>query len=187
MLESIQGRPAMPKQRATFLSDGFRSLWEADAGRRCWKPCATFPADSSERRGLVHTGRHGKVSGHDDVLPERRRESARRVRDADGYNNPGPRGQVWRGVPGGRQIKAVFPGGAGVLNGHRRSTRPDDGFRFVEESRHGVQVRRDRRRESCACMVALTLKFSNFFKVRSPAVPTLSNGDDQSRRADDQD
>ena len=76
MLESMQGRPAMPRQKPPFYPTDFGSLREADAGQQC-RNLVQHSADSSKRRGMVHAGRHREMSGHDDVFPERRRQSPR--------------------------------------------------------------------------------------------------------------
>ena len=78
MLESMQGRPAMPRQKPPFYPTDFGLYGKPTLGQQC-RNLVQHSADHPERRGLVYAGRHRKVSRHDDVFSQRCRESARRV------------------------------------------------------------------------------------------------------------
>ncbi len=78
MLESMQGRPAMPRQKPPFYPTDF-GLYGKPTLVNNVETLVQYSADIVERRSLVYSGRHREVSRHDDVFSQRSGESARRV------------------------------------------------------------------------------------------------------------
>lgn len=166
MLESMQGRPAMPRQKPPFYPTDFGLYGKptlvnnvetlCNIPRILYKGAAWFTQVGTERcPGTMMFSLSGSV------------------------NRPGvyemPMGVTIReliekcggGVKGGRQIKAVFPGGPAfsMVTADQLDLQMD--FDSLKKAGTGLGSAGTIVIDDATCMVAATLKYSNFFKGES--------------------
>jgi len=166
MLESMQGRPAMPRQKPPFYPTDFGLYGKptlvnnvetlCNIPRILYKGAAWFTQVGTERcPGTMMFSLSGSV------------------------NRPGvyemPMGVTIReliekcggGVKGGRQIKAVFPGGPAfsMVTADQLDLQMD--FDSLKKAGTGLGSAGMIVIDDATCMVAATLKYSNFFKGES--------------------
>ncbi|MCC6140108.1 MAG: NADH-quinone oxidoreductase subunit NuoF [Nitrospira sp.] len=166
MLESMQGRPAMPRQKPPFYPTDFGLYGKptlvnnvetlCNIPRILYKGAAWFTEVGTERcPGTMMFSLSGSV------------------------NRPGvyemPMGVTIReliekcggGVVGGRQIKAVFPGGPAfsMVTADQLDLQMD--FDSLKKAGTGLGSAGTIVIDDATCMVAATLKYSNFFKSES--------------------
>lgn len=166
MLESMQGRPAMPRQKPPFYPTDFGLYGKptlvnnvetlCNIPRILYKGAAWFTEVGTEKcPGTMMFSLSGSV------------------------NRPGvyemPMGVTIReliekcggGVAGGRQIKAVFPGGPAfsMVTADQLDLQMD--FDSLKKAGTGLGSAGTIVIDDATCMVAATLKYSNFFKVES--------------------
>ncbi|MCS6286373.1 MAG: NADH-quinone oxidoreductase subunit NuoF [Nitrospira sp.] len=166
MLESMQGRPAMPRQKPPFYPTDFGLYGKptlvnnvetlCNIPRILYKGAAWFTQVGTEKcPGTMMFSLSGSV------------------------NRPGvyemPMGVTIReliekcggGVAGGRQIKAVFPGGPAfsMVTADQLDLQMD--FDSLKKAGTGLGSAGTIVIDDATCMVAATLKYSNFFKGES--------------------
>jgi NADH-quinone oxidoreductase subunit F len=166
MLESMQGRPAMPRQKPPFYPTDFGLYGKptlvnnvetlCNIPRILYKGAAWFTQVGTEKcPGTMMFSLSGSV------------------------NRPGvyemPMGVTIReliekcggGVKGGRQIKAVFPGGPAfsMVTADQLDLQMD--FDSLKKAGTGLGSAGTIVIDDATCMVAATLKYSNFFKGES--------------------
>jgi len=166
MLESMQGRPAMPRQKPPFYPTDFGLYGKptlvnnvetlCNIPRILYKGAAWFTQVGTEKcPGTMMFSLSGSV------------------------NRPGvyemPMGVTIReliekcggGVKGGRQIKAVFPGGPAfsMVTADQLDLQMD--FDSLKKAGTGLGSAGMIVIDDATCMVAATLKYSNFFKGES--------------------
>lgn len=166
MLESMQGRPAMPRQKPPFYPTDFGLYGKptlvnnvetlCNIPRILYKGAAWFTQVGTEKcPGTMMFSLSGSV------------------------NRPGvyemPMGVTIReliekcggGVKGGRQIKAVFPGGPAfsMVTADQLDLQMD--FDSLKKAGTGLGSAGTIVIDDTTCMVAATLKYSNFFKGES--------------------
>ena len=166
MLESMQGRPAMPRQKPPFYPTDFGLYGKptlvnnvetlCNIPRILYKGAAWFTQVGTEKcTGTMMFSLSGSV------------------------NRPGvyemPMGVTIReliekcggGVKGGRQIKAVFPGGPAfsMVTADQLDLQMD--FDSLKKAGTGLGSAGTIVIDDATCMVAATLKYSNFFKGES--------------------
>lgn len=166
MLESMQGRPAMPRQKPPFYPTDFGLYGKptlvnnvetlCNIPRILYKGAAWFTQIGTEKcPGTMMFSLSGSV------------------------NRPGvyemPMGVTIReliekcggGVTGGRQIKAVFPGGPAfsMVTADQLDLQMD--FDSLKRAGTGLGSAGTIVIDDATCMVAATLKYSNFFKGES--------------------
>ncbi|MEQ1796000.1 MAG: NADH-quinone oxidoreductase subunit NuoF [Nitrospira sp.] len=166
MLESMQGRPAMPRQKPPFYPTDFGLYGKptlvnnvetlCNIPRILYKGAAWFTQIGTEKcPGTMMFSLSGSV------------------------NRPGvyemPMGVTIReliekcggGVAGGRQIKAVFPGGPAfsMVTADQLDLQMD--FDSLKKAGTGLGSAGTIVIDDATCMVAATLKYSNFFKGES--------------------
>ncbi len=166
MLESMQGRPAMPRQKPPFYPTDFGLYGKptlvnnvetlCNIPRILYKGAAWFTQVGTEKcPGTMMFSLSGSV------------------------NRPGvyemPMGVTIReliekcggGVPGGRNIKAVFPGGPAfpMVTADQLDLQMD--FDSLKKAGTGLGSAGTIVIDDATCMVAATLKYSNFFKGES--------------------
>lgn len=166
MLESMQGRPAMPRQKPPFYPTDFGLYGKptlvnnvetlCNIPRILYKGAAWFTQVGTEKcPGTMMFSLSGAV------------------------NRPGvyemPMGVTIReliekcggGVPGGRNIKAVFPGGPAfsMVTADQLDLQMD--FDSLKKAGTGLGSAGTIVIDDATCMVAATLKYSNFFKGES--------------------
>ncbi|MEQ1655580.1 MAG: NADH-quinone oxidoreductase subunit NuoF [Nitrospira sp.] len=166
MLESMQGRPAMPRQKPPFYPTDFGLYGKptlvnnvetlCNIPRILYKGAAWFTQVGTEKcPGTMMFSLSGSV------------------------NRPGvyemPMGVTIReliekcggGVKGGRQIKAVFPGGPAfsMVMADQLDLQMD--FDSLKKAGTGLGSAGTIVIDDATCMVAATLKYSNFFKGES--------------------
>lgn len=166
MLESMQGRPAMPRQKPPFYPTDFGLYGKptlvnnvetlCNIPRILYKGAAWFTQVGTEKcPGTMMFSLSGSV------------------------NRPGvyemPMGVTIReliekcggGVPGGRNIKAVFPGGPAfsMVTSDQLDLQMD--FDSLKKAGTGLGSAGTIVIDDATCMVAATLKYSNFFKGES--------------------
>ena len=166
MLESMQGRPAMPRQKPPFYPTDFGLYGKptlvnnvetlCNIPRILYKGAAWFTQVGTEKcPGTMMFSLSGSV------------------------NRPGvyemPMGVTIReliekcggGVKGGRQIKAVFPGGPAfsMVTADQLDLQMD--FDSLKKAGTGLGSAGTIVIDDATCMVAATLKYSNFFKGKS--------------------
>ena len=166
MLESMQGRPAMPRQKPPFYPTDFGLYGKptlvnnvetlCNIPRILYKGAAWFTQVGTEKcPGTMMFSLSGSV------------------------NRPGvyemPMGVTIReliekcggGVAGGRQIKAVFPGGPAfsMVTADHLDLQMD--FDSLKKAGTGLGSAGTIVIDDATCMVAATLKYSNFFKGES--------------------
>ncbi len=166
MLESMQGRPAMPRQKPPFYPTDFGLYGKptlvnnvetlCNIPRILYKGAAWFTQVGTEKcPGTMMFSLSGSV------------------------NRPGvyemPMGVTIReliekcggGVAGGRQIKAVFPGGPAfsMVTADQLDLQMD--FDSLKKAGTGLGSAGTIVIDDATCMVAATLKYSNFFKNES--------------------
>jgi NADH-quinone oxidoreductase subunit F len=166
MLESMQGRPAMPRQKPPFYPTDFGLYGKptlvnnvetlCNIPRILYKGASLFTQVGTEKcPGTMMFSLSGSV------------------------NRPGvyemPMGVTIReliekcggGVKGGRQIKAVFPGGPAfsMVTADQLDLQMD--FDSLKKAGTGLGSAGTIVIDDATCMVAATLKYSNFFKGES--------------------
>jgi NADH-quinone oxidoreductase subunit F len=166
MLESMQGRPAMPRQKPPFYPTDFGLYGKPTLVNNVETLCNIPPL---LKNGAAWFAEVGTEKSPGTML----------FSVSGAVNHPGvyelPMGTSIRtliydcagGVPNGRNVKAVFPGGPSfaMLTADQLDTPMD--FETLKKAGSGlgsagVIVVDDR-----TCMVAIALKYGNFFKVES--------------------
>lgn len=166
MLESMQGRPAMPRQKPPFYPTDFGLYGKPTLVNNVETLCNVPP--------ILHKGAAWFTQVGTERCPGTMMFSL-----SGAVNRPGvyemPMGVTVRelidrcggGVPGGRKIKAVFPGGpAFSMITPDQLDLPMD-FDSLKKAGTGLGSAGVIVVDDATCMVAQTLKFSNFFKVES--------------------
>ena len=166
MLESMQGRPAMPRQKPPFYPTDFGLYGKPTLVNNVETLC-NIP--QILRNGAAWFGEVGTEKCPGTML----------FSLSGAVNRPGvyemPMGITIRdlietcggGVPNGRKIKAVFPGGpAFSMVTADQLDLPMD-FDSLKKAGTGLGSAGTIVIDDATCMVAATLKYSNFFKVES--------------------
>jgi NADH-quinone oxidoreductase subunit F len=166
MLESMQGRPAMPRQKPPFYPTDFGLYGKptlvnnvetlCNIPRILLKGVAWFTQVGTEKcPGTMMFSLSGDVN-RPGVYEMPMGTTIRELVDKCGG-----------GVPGGRKIKAVFPGGPAfsMVTADQLGLTMD--FDSLKKAGTGLGSAGVIVVDDATCMVALTLKFSNFFKVES--------------------
>ena len=166
MLESMQGRPAMPKQKPPFYPTDF-GLYE--------KP--TLVNNVETLSNVPHILRNG--SEWFTQVGTAQSPGTMLFSLSGAVNRPGvyelPLGTPLRhlleecggGIPHGRKVKAVFPGGPSfAMVGADQLDLPMD-FDSLKKAGTGLGSAGVIVVDEATCMVEQTLKLSNFFKVES--------------------
>ncbi len=166
MLESMQGRPAMPRQKPPFYPTDFGLYGKPTLVNNVETLC-NIPR-------ILRNGADWFTQVGTDKCPGTMLFSL-----SGAVNRPGvyemPMGTTIRrlieecggGVPGGRKVKAVFPGGPAFS-----MVMPDQldlpmDFDSLKKAGTGLGSAGVIVVDDTTCMVAQTLKFSNFFKTES--------------------
>lgn len=166
MLESMQGRPAMPRQKPPFYPTDFGLYGKPTLVNNVETLCNVPP--------ILHKGAAWFTQVGTERCPGTMMFSL-----SGAVNRPGvyemPMGVTVRdlidrcggGVPGGRKIKAVFPGGPAfsMITPDQLDLQMD--FDSLKKAGTGLGSAGVIVVDDATCMVAQTLKFSNFFKVES--------------------
>ncbi len=166
MLESMQGRPAMPRQKPPFYPTDFGLYGKPTLVNNVETLC-TIPR-------ILQKGAGWFTSFGTDKCPGTMLFSL-----SGAVNKPGvyemPLGSPLRrlieeyggGVPGGRNVKAVFPGGPSfsMVTGEQLDLPMD--FDALKRAGTGLGSAGVIVIDDATCMVEQTLKYSNFFKVES--------------------
>jgi NADH-quinone oxidoreductase subunit F len=166
MLESMQGRPAMPRQKPPFYPTDFGLYGKPTLVNNVETLC-NIPR-------ILHKGAAWFTEVGTEKCPGTMMFSL-----SGAVNRPGvyemPMGVTIRelietcsgGVPGGRKIKAVFPGGpAFPMVTPDQLDLPMD-FDSLKRAGTGLGSAGVIVVDDATCMVRQTLKFSNFFKTES--------------------
>ncbi len=166
MLESMQGRPAMPRQKPPFYPTDFGLYGKPTLVNNVETLC-----------NIPHILQHG-AAWFTQVGTEKC-PGTMLFSLSGAVNKPGvyemPLGSPMRrlieeyggGVPGGRKVKAVFPGGpAFSMVTPDQLDLPMD-FDSLRKAGTGLGSAGVIVVDDATCMVEQTLKFSNFFKVES--------------------
>lgn len=166
MLESMQGRPAMPRQKPPFYPTDFGLYGKptlvnnvetlCNIPRILLKGVAWFTQVGTEKcPGTMMFSLSGAVN-RPGVYEMPMGTTIRELVDKCGG-----------GVPGGRKIKAVFPGGPAfsMVTADQLDLTMD--FDSLKKAGTGLGSAGVIVVDDATCMVALTLKFSNFFKIES--------------------
>jgi NADH-quinone oxidoreductase subunit F len=166
MLESMQGRPAMPRQKPPFYPTDFGLYGKPTLVNNVETLC-NIPR-------ILHEGADWFMQVGTEKCPGTMFFSL-----SGAVNKPGvyemPMGVTIRelvdtcggGVPGGRKIKAVFPGGPAfsMVSADQLDLAMD--FDNLKKAGTGLGSAGVIVVDDATCMVAQTLKFSNFFKAES--------------------
>ena len=166
MLESMQGRPAMPRQKPPFYPTDFGLYGKPTLVNNVETLCNVPPILQKGAAWFTQVGTE-------------RCPGTMMFSLSGAVNRPGvyemPMGVTVRelidqcggGVPGGRKIKAVFPGGPAfsMITPDQLDLRMD--FDSLKKAGTGLGSAGVIVVDDATCMVAQTLKFSNFFKVES--------------------
>lgn len=166
MLESMQGRPAMPRQKPPFYPTEFGLYGKPTLVNNVETLCHVPPI---LRRGGAWFSQVGTAKCPGTML----------FSLSGAVKKPGiyemPLGSPLRdliekhggGVPGGRNVKAVFPGGpAFAMVTADQLDLPMD-FDSLKKAGTGLGSAGVIVVDDATCMVSQTLKFSNFFKAES--------------------
>ena len=166
MLESMQGRPAMPRQKPPFYPTDFGLYGKptlvnnvetlCNIPRILLKGAAWFTQVGTERcPGTMMFSLSGSVN-RPGVYEMPMGITIRQLIDECGG-----------GVPGGRKVKAVFPGGPAfsMVTDDQLDLAMD--FDSLKKAGTGLGSAGVIVVDDATCMVAQTLKFSNFFKTES--------------------
>ena len=166
MLESMQGRPAMPRQKPPFYPTDFGLYGKPTLVNNVETLC-NIPR-------ILERGAGWFTEVGTDKCPGTMLFSL-----SGAVNKPGvyemPMGtplrrlidECGRGVPAGRQVKAVFPGGpAFSMVTPDQLDLPMD-FDSLKKAGTGLGSAGVIVIDDATCMVAQTLKFSDFFKIES--------------------
>ncbi|HSC55615.1 MAG TPA: NADH-quinone oxidoreductase subunit NuoF [Nitrospira sp.] len=166
MLESMQGRPAMPRQKPPFYPTDYGLYGKPTLVNNVETLC-NIPR-------ILHKGAAWFTQVGTEKCPGTKMFSL-----SGAVNRPGvyemPMGitvrelieQCGGGVPGGRKIKAVFPGGpAFSMVTADQLDLPMD-FDSLKKAGTGLGSAGVIVVDDATCMVRQTLKFSNFFKAES--------------------
>ena len=166
MLESMQGRPAMPRQKPPFYPTDFGLYGKPTLVNNVETLC-NIPAIL--RNGAGWFGQVGTEKCPGTML----------FSLSGSVNKPGiyemPMGTPLRrliedfggGVPGGRKVKAVFPGGPSFAMVTADQLDLPMDFDSLKKAGTGLGSAGVIVVDDATCMVAQTLKFSDFFKVES--------------------
>ena len=166
MLESMQGRPAMPRQKPPFYPTDFGLYGKPTLVNNVETLC-NIPR-------ILSKGAHWFTEVGTDKCPGTMLFSL-----SGAVNKPGvyelPMGMPLRrlveecggGVPGGRKVKAVFPGGPAfsMVAADQLDLAMD--FDTLKKAGTGLGSAGVIVVDDATCMVAQTLKFSTFFKNES--------------------
>jgi len=166
MLESMQGRPAMPRQKPPFYPTDFGLYGKPTLFNNVETLC-NIPR-------ILHEGAAWFMEVGTERCPGTMMFSL-----SGAVNRPGvyemPMGVTIRdliehcggGVPGGRKIKAVFPGGPSfsMITADQLDLSMD--FDSLKKAGTGLGSAGVIVVDDGTCMVAQTLKFSDFFKTES--------------------
>lgn len=166
MLESMQGRPAMPRQKPPFYPTDFGLYGKPTLVNNVETLC-NIPR-------ILHKGAAWFTQVGTEKCPGTMMFSL-----SGSVNRPGvyemPMGVTIReliekcggGVAGGRQIKAVFPGGPAfsMVTADQLDLQMD--FDSLKKAGTGLGSAGTIVIDDATCMVAATLKYSNFFKGES--------------------
>ena len=166
MLESMQGRPAMPRQKPPFYPTDFGLYGKPTLVNNVETLCNVPPL---LRNGAAWFGEVGTEKSPGTML----------FSVSGAVNRPGvyelPMGTPIRtlifecggGVPNGRAIKAVFPGGPSfsMLTADQLDTPMD--FETLKKAGSGLGSAGVIVVDDQTCMVSVALKYGNFFKVES--------------------
>ncbi len=166
MLESMQGRPAMPRQKPPFYPTDFGLYGKPTLVNNVETLCNIPP--------LLHKGAAWFKQVGTEKSPGTMLFSL-----SGAVNRPGvyelPMGTPIRtlvydcggGIPGGRGLKAVFPGGPSfsMLTADQLDTPMD--FETLKKAGSGLGSAGVIVVDDQTCMVATALKYGNFFKVES--------------------
>ncbi|MGA6826842.1 NADH-quinone oxidoreductase subunit NuoF [Nitrospira sp. NS4] len=166
MLESMQGRPAMPRQKPPFYPTDFGLYGKptlvnnvetlCNIPRILYKGAAWFTQVGTEKcPGTMMFSLSGAVN-RPGVYEMPMGVTIRELIDKCGG-----------GVPGGRNIKAVFPGGPAfsMVTADQLDLQMD--FDSLKKAGTGLGSAGTIVIDDATCMVAATLKYSNFFKGES--------------------
>jgi len=166
MLESMQGRPAMPRQKPPFYPTDFGLYGKptlvnnvetlCNIPRILYKGAAWFTQVGTEKcPGTMMFSLSGAVK-RPGVYEMPMGVTIRELIDKCGG-----------GVPGGRNIKAVFPGGPAfsMVTADQLDLQMD--FDSLKKAGTGLGSAGTIVIDDATCMVAATLKYSNFFKSES--------------------
>ena len=166
MLESMQGRPAMPRQKPPFYPTDFGLYGKPTLVNNVETLC-NIPR-------ILHKGTEWFTQVGTEKCPGTMLFSL-----SGAVNNPGvyemPLGSPLRqlieeqggGVPGGRKVKAVFPGGPSfsMVTADQLDLPMD--FDSLKKAGTGLGSAGVIVVDDATCMVEQVLKFSNFFKAES--------------------
>jgi NADH-quinone oxidoreductase subunit F len=166
MLESMQGRPAMPRQKPPFYPTDFGLYGKPTLVNNVETLCNIPPL---LRNGAAWFAQVGTEKSPGTML----------FSLSGAVNKPGvyelPMGTTIRtlieecggGVPGGRKVKAVFPGGPSfsMLTPDQLDTPMD--FESLKHAGTGLGSAGVIVVDDQTCMVATALKYTDFFKVES--------------------
>jgi len=166
MLESMQGRPAMPRQKPPFYPTDFGLYGKPTLVNNVETLC-NIPR-------ILYKGAEWFTQVGTEKCPGTMMFSL-----SGSVNRPGvyemPMGVTIReliekcggGVPGGRNIKAVFPGGPAfsMVTADQLDLQMD--FDSLKKAGTGLGSAGTIVIDDATCMVAATLKYSNFFKGES--------------------
>ena len=166
MLESMQGRPAMPRQKPPFYPTDFGLYGKPTLVNNVETLCNVPPL---LRHGAAWFGEVGTEKSPGTML----------FSLSGAVNRPGvyelPMGTPIRtlifecggGVPNGRAVKAVFPGGPSfsMLTADQLDTPMD--FETLKKAGSGLGSAGVIVVDDQTCIVGIALKYGNFFKVES--------------------
>jgi NADH-quinone oxidoreductase subunit F len=166
MLESMQGRPAMPRQKPPFYPTDFGLYGKPTLVNNVETLCNIPPL---LRHGAAWFAEVGTEKSPGTML----------FSLSGAVNRPGvyelPMGTPIRtliydcggGVPDGRTVKAVFPGGPSfsMLTAGQLDTPMD--FESLKKAGSGLGSAGVIVIDDATCMVSIALKYGNFFKVES--------------------
>ena len=112
LLDSLEGRRGQPRPRPPFPP--VQGLYNAPTQINNVCTIATVPIDHRARRRGVREDRRRDLAGHGDLLDLRQRREARQLRARARHADAGADLRLGGGIPDGRELKAVIPGGSSV-------------------------------------------------------------------------
>ncbi len=110
LMESLEGKRGIPRIRPPFPA--VVGLWGGPTVINNAETLASVPHDFSRRRGMVRQPGHSQERRHAPVLPERQCGRPGVYELPMGYNLKKMIYEVGGGIPNGRKLKAVVPGGS---------------------------------------------------------------------------